>query len=110
MFNIGFSELILVLIIAYVIVGPDDLPKVARWLGRTVRKVRGMIREFRVSSGWDDLAAETREIRKDIEDTVREANPAGEIREARQFLENTMNGPAEETAQNRLKEDGGKDL
>jgi len=26
MFNIGFSELILVLVIAYVIVGPKDLP------------------------------------------------------------------------------------
>ena len=30
MFNIGFSELILILLVAFVIVGPKDLPKVAR--------------------------------------------------------------------------------
>ena len=40
MFNIGFAELLLVLIIAYVIVGPKDLPKVARWLGRMVKRAR----------------------------------------------------------------------
>ena len=38
MFQIGFSELMLVLLIAFVIVGPKDLPKVARWLGRAVKK------------------------------------------------------------------------
>ena len=32
MFNIGFSELILILLVAFVIVGPRDLPKVARAL------------------------------------------------------------------------------
>lgn len=34
MFNIGFSELILILLVAFVIVGPKDLPKVrAHWAG-----------------------------------------------------------------------------
>ena len=32
MFNIGFEELILILLVAFVIVGPKDLPKVARYL------------------------------------------------------------------------------
>ena len=40
MFNIGFSELLLVLLVAFLVVGPKDLPKVARWLGRTVKKSR----------------------------------------------------------------------
>ena len=31
MFNIGFSELLLVLLVAFLVVGPKDLPKVARW-------------------------------------------------------------------------------
>ena len=33
MFNIGFEELILILLVAFVIVGPKDLPKVARAIG-----------------------------------------------------------------------------
>lgn len=109
MFNIGFSELLLVLIIAYVIVGPDDLPKVVRWLGRTVRKARRLIREFRASSGWDDIVAETAEVRKEIDETVRNANPAEEIREAGQFLKEGMNGSAERPDENRQQEDGGKE-
>ena len=40
MFNIGFSELLLVLLVAFLVVGPKDLPKVARWLGRAVKKSR----------------------------------------------------------------------
>ena len=33
MFNIGFSELIVVLLIAFLVVGPKDLPKVASLAG-----------------------------------------------------------------------------
>ena len=40
MFNIGVGEILIVLVVAFVIVGPDDLPKVARWLGRQVRRPR----------------------------------------------------------------------
>ena len=30
--NIGFGELIMILLVAFLVVGPKDLPKVARWL------------------------------------------------------------------------------
>ena len=36
-FNVGMAEIILLLLIAFVVVGPKDLPKVARALGRFVR-------------------------------------------------------------------------
>lgn len=40
MFNIGFPELILILIIALVVVGPDRLPEVAKMLGKTIRTIK----------------------------------------------------------------------
>ena len=40
MFNIGFAELIVVLMVTFLIVGPKDLPKVARWLARLVKGIR----------------------------------------------------------------------
>ena len=52
MFNIGFSELLLVLLVAFLVVGPKDLPKVARWLGRTVKKSRRLLNEIKKESGW----------------------------------------------------------
>ena len=51
MFNIGFSELLLVLLVAFLVVGPKDLPKVARWLGRTVKKSRRLLNEIKKESG-----------------------------------------------------------
>ena len=33
------------LLIAFLVVGPKDLPKVARWLGRMVRPMKQMIRD-----------------------------------------------------------------
>ena len=76
MLNIGFGELMVVLLIAYVIVGPRDLPRVARWIGRQIRRLRRMNREFREASGWDDLMSEAGDIRREITDTVRTAEQA----------------------------------
>ena len=62
MFNIGFSELLLVLLVAFLVVGPKDLPKVARWLGRTVKKSRRLLNEIKKESGWDELEKEVRDV------------------------------------------------
>ena len=39
MFNIGFSELVVILLVALIFVGPKDLPKIGAFLGRSVRKL-----------------------------------------------------------------------
>ena len=41
--SIGASELVLILVIAFVVVGPKDLPKVARALARAWKSLRRMI-------------------------------------------------------------------
>lgn len=40
MFNIGTPELLVVLVIAMVVVGPERLPELARWVGRGLRELR----------------------------------------------------------------------
>ncbi len=40
MFDIGFSELFLVLVVALVVVGPERLPALARKVGRYVSKAK----------------------------------------------------------------------
>ena len=64
MFNIGFAELLLVLVIAYVIVGPKDLPKVARWLARMVKRMRQLIKEVKDEIGWNELMDEVGHLEK----------------------------------------------
>ena len=91
MFNIGFAELILVLLIAFLVVGPKDLPKVARWLGRLVKKARQLIREVKQEVGWDELTEETQSIRQDIDQTVKESDITADLRAASKEFQKNMN-------------------
>ncbi|MDD4081307.1 MAG: Sec-independent protein translocase protein TatB [Eubacteriales bacterium] len=81
MFNIGFSELIMILLVAFVIVGPQDLPKVARSLGRAVRSIRKMFDEFKDEAGLDDTISEFKDMQRDINTTIREVDPRKDIQD-----------------------------
>lgn len=56
MLDIGWSELVLIGIVALIVVGPKDLPGMFRQLGRFTAKARGMAREF--SRAMEDAARE----------------------------------------------------
>ena len=86
MFGVGFSELILILVIAYVFVGPEDLPKVARWLGRAVKRIRLLIRELRQDTGIDEVIEETRTLRRDIDSAVRDNDITRNLQEVHEEL------------------------
>ena len=60
------------LLIAFLVVGPKDLPKVARWLGRMVKKIRLLIREVKKETGWDELEKEFKDTKSDLDDTFKE--------------------------------------
>lgn len=91
MLDIGWSEMGLILLVALVVIGPKDLPRVARTVGKWSAKARGMAREFQRS--LDDMAREAElqdikaeidkvnrtDLRARIEETV---DPEGELRRA----------------------------
>lgn len=89
MFNIGFSELLLVLLVAFLVVGPKDLPKVARWLGRTVKKSRQLLNEIKKESGWDELEKEVRGVQHDVKDAVKQGDVSAELREAKKSVQDS---------------------
>lgn len=86
MFNIGLSELILILLIAFIVVGPKDLPKVARALGRFVKYIRSFIQEVKEETGLLEVTEELKETEKDIKDTMRQADVSADLREVKQDL------------------------
>ncbi|MBI3802297.1 MAG: twin-arginine translocase subunit TatB [Nitrospirae bacterium] len=47
MFGIGFPELLLILVIALVVLGPEKLPQIARMLGRGLYEIRRATEEVR---------------------------------------------------------------
>ncbi len=85
----GFSEFLLLAVIALIIVGPKDLPVMMRKIGQFVAKGKAMAAEFQ--SAFDDIARQTEldELRKEIEDlksnnAVQEA--VDELREVEQDI------------------------
>jgi sec-independent protein translocase protein TatB len=69
-FGFSFSELVVVILVALIVMGPKDLPKMLRRLGQWSAKIRRMAADLRAQSGIDDalrtegLADDIAEIRK----------------------------------------------
>ena len=57
MFDVAPTELMLVAVIALVVIGPKDLPRVMRVVGQWVARARGVARQFR--SGFDEMIRES---------------------------------------------------
>ena len=67
MFDIGWSEMAIVLLVALIVIGPKDLPRVARNMGQWAAKGRAMAREFQ--RALEDMAreAELDKVKSEIE-------------------------------------------
>lgn len=66
--QIGFPELIILAVLALIVVGPEDLPKLMRGLGRFMSKIRGMAQEFKDAFTEMGEASEMAELKREIEE------------------------------------------
>jgi sec-independent protein translocase protein TatB len=87
MFDLGWSELLVIGIVALIVVGPKDLPRMLRTLGQYAARARSVAREFQRS--MDEAARqadldELRQVKKDLDKDV-----AG-LREAQYKLQREM--------------------
>ena len=105
MFDIGWQELFIIALVAIVVVGPKELPRVLRTVTLAIRKVRSMASDFQHSI--DELARESelQEIRRDLEKSAsidlrdeleRTIDPTGEVKRSVAELEAPMAQTGEE--------------
>ncbi len=89
-FGLSWSHMLLVLVVALVVVGPKDLPKLMRKMGQWTAKARGMADQFRRS--FDDMARQTEldELRKEL-DELRNTRPLADVD---QQMSQALAGPA----------------
>lgn len=73
MFNIGWSEFLLIGIVALVAIGPKELPGVLRMAGQWIGRARRMAAEFQGQFQEALREAEMVETRKEIEETFKSA-------------------------------------
>lgn len=76
--NIGFPELILLLLLGFLVLGPGEIAGTARKLGTWMRKVTN-------STIWKDIVSTSNEIRDLPNKLIREADLENEILEVKQF-------------------------
>lgn len=79
MFDIGWTEMLVIAIVMIVVVGPKDLPKMLRTFGKTTAKLRAMAGDFQKQFNEALKEAELDDVKKSV-DTLRSLNPANEIR------------------------------
>ncbi len=115
MFDIGWSEMAVIALIALVVIGPKELPNAMRIVAKWARKARSLAREFQ--SGVDDMirdadlddarkafdATKTFDIDKVLEDTV---DPTGSLREEAEELRDTAQSAGSSEAEAEAEEFG----
>ncbi|NZA25867.1 twin-arginine translocase subunit TatB [Luteimonas sp. SJ-92] len=81
MFDIGFSELFFIAVVALVVLGPERLPKAARFAGLWVRRARAQWHSVKSELERELAAEELKRSLHDAEDAMREVD--GSVRGAR---------------------------
>ncbi|HEX4194025.1 MAG TPA: Sec-independent protein translocase protein TatB [Stellaceae bacterium] len=79
MFDFAWSELALIAVVALVVIGPKDLPRVMRMVGQWTRRARAIAREFQGSLDQMVREAELDEVKRHI-DRATSFNVENEIR------------------------------
>ena len=97
MFDIGWGELLVIGIVALVVIGPKDLPKVLRTVGQAMTKVRRMASEFQGTFQEAMREAELADLKKEAEklmDTATSGNPLNQFEKIGEDLQQAIDKPA----------------
>jgi TatA/E family protein of Tat protein translocase len=77
MFGMGMPEIVLILAVALIVLGPKKLPEIAKSLGRGIAEFKKATQEFKENIDVDNDLREAkdtlRDVKEDIEDTVRKS-------------------------------------
>ena len=71
MFDIGFSELIVIAIVALVVIGPERLPKVARTLGHLFGRMQRYVNDVKSDISREMALDDLRKLQSSMQETAR---------------------------------------
>ncbi len=73
MFGIGMPELLLILAIALIVIGPKKLPDLAKSLGRTMREFKKATNEFKDTLQIDEDLSDVKKAFDDLGDDIKDS-------------------------------------
>lgn len=88
MFDIGFSELMMIGVVALVVLGPERLPKVARTAGEWMGKLQRYVADVKVDINRQMEIAELRKMQEEVKEAAKsiEASVHGAVDQTRKEL------------------------
>jgi sec-independent protein translocase protein TatB len=94
MFDVGFSEIALIAIVALLVLGPERLPRAARTAGALVRRARAswnnVRSEIERELASEDLGKTIHDAKRALGDSARAADPRGELESAARTVRRGM--------------------
>ncbi len=108
MFDIGWTEMLVVAVVAIIVVGPKDLPGMLRTVGKSVKKIRGMAGDFQRQ--FDDALkeAELDGVKKSFDD-VKSMNPLNQVKDSLNPLKDIESELKEDLKDIDFNDDDGED-
>jgi sec-independent protein translocase protein TatB len=88
MFDISWTEFLLIGVVALVFIGPKELPGVMRTLGQYTRKIRGMAADFQNQFQEAMREAEVADLKKQVDDMAHDIKSYDPLKSAREDVEN----------------------
>lgn len=70
MFDIGFSELMVIAVVALIVIGPERLPKVARTVGLLFGRMQRYVNDVKADINREMALDELRKLQANIQDTA----------------------------------------
>jgi len=67
MFNIGFSEALIIFLVALIVLGPEKLPELGKFLGKLTLELKKGVEELKKELEIEELEEEVKETKKELE-------------------------------------------
>jgi len=101
MFDISFSEIVVIGVVALVVIGPERLPKVARTLGHMFGRLQRYVNEVKADINREMELDELRKLQAQVQDAARDiehsvASAAQEVESGVRSVESELNAQSPE--------------
>src|SRR5258706_10218916 len=96
MFDIGFSEIVVIAVVALIVIGPERLPKVARTLGHMFGRLQRYVNEVKADISREMELDELRKLQSQVQSAARDieqsmTNAAHEVESGVRSVETQLN-------------------
>ncbi|MFZ4539159.1 Sec-independent protein translocase protein TatB [Propionivibrio sp.] len=100
MFDIGFSELIVIAIVALVVIGPERLPKVARTTGHLLGRMQRYVNDVKSDISREMQLDELKKLQAEVQDSARnfKQSISSDMQAVQQTVDQTAQSVVQDTA------------